>query len=205
MSTDTVPVQDIQEVVEQPIEQVAVQTEESIEQSREEMVPVSAIQKERRKRQEAEQERNWYREQMMQQKSAQPQEPDYSQEETITRAELAKSKKEVVRQVQEESWIRANPEKVSEINEKLETFLKQRPNLAAAIESASNRYEEAWELMDKLSPRQKEALKPVAPKRDAPGNPAAVPKAASLNAVVDVMSMTDSEFNAWRNTQRKRR
>lgn len=60
--------------------------------------------------------------------------------------------------------------------------------------------------MDKLTPKQKAALKPAAvAKKDAPGNPAAIPKAAALNQAVDVMTMSDSEFAAWRQAQRKRR
>jgi hypothetical protein len=41
-------------------------------------------------------------------------------------------------------------------------------------------------------------------RREAPGAPTSVPKAASANKVMDVMSMTDKEYLEWRNTKRRR-
>ena len=86
-------------------------------------------------------------------------------------------------------------------------FLKQRPHLAAAIDLAPNRYEEAFELMDKLSPKQKQTLReaPPKPKKEAPNAPGSVPKAAALNEAVDYMKMSDAEFNAWRQEKRRSR
>jgi len=215
MSAETVPVQEQTEVVEQEV-QAPVETEvnESREEAvqvapKEEHVPLAALQKERRKRQEIEQELRWHKEQMMRQ-PAPAQEPDESLQEPTTREELGKFrqefKKEVKREVFESEWIKHNPERVEEINEKLPEFLKQRPHLAAAIENAPNRYEEAWLLMDALTPKQKSALRPQATvRKDTPGNPASVPKAAAMNESVDLMAMTDSEYNAWRQSKRKRR
>jgi len=209
MSTDTVPVQS--EVVEEAVVQPEIQ-EEQIEESapveeqaKEERVPLSALQKERKKRQEVEQELRWHKEQMMQAKAAPDPDPDESLYETVTKEDLGKFKQQIVRDVAESAWIKANPDKAADINEKLTEFLKQRPNLASAIEAAPNRYEEAWDLMDKLSPRQKLTLKNAPAKKDAPGSPAAVPKAANINQAVDLSQMTDAEFNAWRQSQRKRR
>jgi hypothetical protein len=211
MSAETVPVQnevESQEIVESPIESEQQEDSSPIEQPNEERVPLSALQKERRKRQEIEQELRWVKEQSIRQQRANEtvQEPDESHLEPATREELGRSEQKIIRSVEERSWIKNNPEKTEEINEKLSEFLKQRPHLAAAIEGAPNRYEEAWLLMDALTPKQKTALRPVAsPKKEAPGNPAGGPKAAALNQAVDVMNMSDSEFNAWRNSQRKRR
>jgi ribosome-binding protein aMBF1 (putative translation factor) len=134
------------------------------------------------------------------------QEEDDSQYEPVTKAELKKQQAQIVRDVEEKTWIRQNPEKAEIINEKLANFLKQRPNLTAAIEAASNRYEEAWELMDKLSPRQKAALNnPPATKKVTPNSPSGIPKAAGMNQAVDLMNMSDSEFAAWRKSKRSRR
>ena len=216
MSTDTVSLQNEmeEEVVEQQME-ASVDQQESRppeqEQPREEHVPLSAHIKERRKRQEIEQELRWYKEQAMRQQPAQAvPEPDESLQEPVIREDLGKFKKdfkqEVKREFFEDQWKTQNPEKLSEINEKLQEFLKQRPHLVRAIEDAPNRFEEAWTLMDALSPKQKIALRPAATvKKDAPGNPAGMPKAAAMNQGIDVMIMSDSEFNAWRNSQRKRR
>ena len=215
MSAETVPVQSQvaiedevaeQAEIENQIDQQEAEAPSQQEQAREERVPLSALQKERKKRQELEQELRWHKEQMMQQKAAQaPPEPDESLFEAATKEDLGKSQQQIIRAVEERSWIKNNPERAQEVNEKLAEFLKQRPNLASAIEGAPNRYEEAWELMDKLTPKQKAALRPAPLKKDAPGSPAAVPKAAALNQAVDVMNMSDSEFNAWRQSQRKRR
>lgn len=207
---DTVPENEaaleevIDTAVEQAIDQSADQPAPVQESPQEERVPLSALQKERRKRQEMEQELRWHKEQMMASRQPAP-EPDETLYEAATKEDLGKAEQKIVRSVEERTWIRQNPEKISDINEKLAEFLKQRPHLASAIENAPNRYEEAWELMDKLTPKQKAALRPAPPKRDAPGNPAGIPKAAAMNQSLDVMTMSDSEFNAWRNSQRKRR
>ena len=203
---DTVPENEaaLEEVIDTAVEQSADQPEPVQEAPQEERVPLSALQKERRKRQEMEQELRWHKEQMMASRQPAP-EPDETLYEAATKEDLGKAEQKIVRSVEERTWIRQNPEKISDINEKLAEFLKQRPHLASAIENAPNRYEEAWELMDKLTPKQKAALRPAPPKRDAPGNPAGIPKAAAMNQSLDVMTMSDSEFNAWRNSQRKRR
>ena len=208
MSTETVPVQN--EVVEEQVEQDLDQEQQAVEslpqeQQREEQVPLSALQKERRKRQEIEHELKWHKEQMMARKPEPETEPDESLYETATKEDLGKFKQQVLREVQETNWIKSNPDKAADINDRLPEFLKQRPNLASAIEAAQNRYEEAWELMDKLTPRQKVALKQVAARKDAPGNPAGIPKAAALNETINFSQMSDTEFNAWRQAQRKRR
>ena len=112
----------------------------------------------------------------------------------------------MMRDAEEKTWIRQNQEKAEIVNEKLTNFLKQRPNLAAAIEAAPNRYEVAWELMDKLTPKQKAALSSqAATKKDTPNSPSGVPKAAAMNQAVDVMNMSDSEFAVWRKSKRSRR
>ncbi len=170
---------------------------------KETQVPLSALQKERKKRQELELELQWTRQQQQRQVEA-PQE-DNSKYESATREDLSRSHEETIRAVEERMWIKQNPEKYEKINEYLPTFLKQRPNLASAINSASNRYEEAYELMDKLTPKQQEQVRKASvPKREAPNAPTNAPKAASMNASVDVMNMSDSEFDTWRSSQRRR-
>lgn len=207
MSTETVPVQNevVEEVVESAIEQEQPEFDAPAQEQKEDHVPLSALQKERRKRQEIEQELRWHKEQMMKASAQEAQEPDDTIYEAATKGDLGKVRQQVIREVQESTWIKQNPEKAAEINERLAEFLKQRPNLASAIESAQNRYEEAWELMDKLTPKQKVALRNPMPKKDAPGNPAAIPKAAALNETIDFSGMTDAEFNAWRKSKRQRR
>ena len=122
----------------------------------------------------------------------------------LLRSDLGKAKSALKREIQEENWARENPDQFRKINEDLPEFLKLRPNLASAIESSTNRYEEAWELMTALSPKQQQKVAQK-PKQDAPGSPSGVPKAASMSENVDLMNMSDSEFNTWRQQQRGRR
>jgi hypothetical protein len=172
------------------------------------MVPLSALQKLREKKKELELELQWERQRNAQQAQApaKPPEDDNSRYESATREDLSRAQQESLRIMEERLWIKQNPEKYEKVNEYLPQFLKQRPNLASAITQASNRYEEAYELMDKLTPKQQQQLaKAPIPKKEAPNAPGGVPKAAMLNEAVDVMSMNDTEFAAWRATKRKRR
>lgn len=191
-------------VAEMPIVQDEIEEVEETQPAKEEQVPLSALKKERQRRQELELENKWWKEQQMKKAEPIPVEDD-SHYESVTKGDLSNSEKEILRKVDERIWIKNNPERYEKINELLPEFLKRRPNLAAAIEAATNRYEEAWELMDKLSPKEQQKLKSVAaPKKDAPGSPNSLPKAAAMGQAVDVMSMDDAEFSKWRQAQRRR-
>jgi len=202
MKEDTVPPHEEEveavEAVEPEINEAA---EEEVQQDLT-TVPLHALQKERRKRQEIEAENRWLKEQQQRKADTVP-EPDESKYESATKEDLGKTEEQILRKVEERHWIKNNPEKFEKINDLLPEFLKRRPNLAAAIEGAPNRYEEAWELMDKLSPKEQQKLKTI-PKRDAPGAPGSVPKGAVLNQSVDVMAMNDAEFSAWRQSKKRR-
>jgi hypothetical protein len=164
----------------------------------------------RDKKREIELELQWEKQERMrlqQQPQAQkPPEEDNSRFESATREELRNSQEEAVRIIEERLWIKQNPEKYERVKDQLPQFLKQRPNLVSAINQATNRYEEAHTLMDALTPKQQQQLvKAATPKKEAPNAPGGVPKAAALNDAVDVMSMTDSEFAAWRNAKKRKR
>lgn len=171
------------------------------------MVPLSVVQKLREKKKELELELQWERQRNAQQPMPQkPVEEDQSRYESATKEDLSRSQEEAIRVIEERLWIKNNPEKYEKVNQYLPQFLKQRPNLASAINTASNRYEEAYTLMEALTPKQQQQLKQsVQPKKEAPNAPGGVPKAAALNEAVDVMSMSDAEFAAWRANKRKRR
>lgn len=204
------------QIEQQPIEQIveAAQAEQneisdSVEQEepqKKTMIPLSVAQKLREQKRELELELQWERQRnaQVQQQAQKPVEEDNSRYESATREEVARSQNETIRAVEERLWIKANQEKFEYINEHLPKFLKQRPNLTTAIELAPNRYEEAFELMDKLTPKQKQQLvKPTqSVKKDAPNSPSAVPKAAALNEAIDVMSMSDSEFMKWKQSKK---
>lgn len=200
MDEDTEPYENEHDDVEQVDESADSFTEPAREQSQ---VPLSALQKERKKRQELEQELSWERKR--QQQSAQPIEEDNSRYESATKQDLANSQLDAVRMAEERMWIRENREKAEKVDTYLSDFLKQRPNLASAIKDAPNRYEEAYTLMEALTPRQQQQMKAPTAKKEAPNAPGGVPKVTAMNQAVDVMNMDDSEFSAWRQQQKKRR
>lgn len=179
-------------------------------------VPLRAVQKERKKRQEAEAlaqraqiENEYLRSQFNKNKLAE--EEDESIYESATRKEMkdtvSQTREEVLRDVREEAWSENNPEKADYVNENLANFLKQRPNLVSAVQNSKNRYKEAYELMSALSPKQQQQMtSPAKQKRiQSPGSPNSVPKSAGVDQVVNLMAMSDSEYNEWRKGQRKRK
>jgi DNA repair exonuclease SbcCD ATPase subunit len=174
-------------------------SQENIEQEIRQ-VPLATYLKERRENKDLKAEIRSLREQKN------SQEEDESRYESVTKEDLGNSQEKIIKTVEERRWIKENPERYEKVMENLEEFLKKRPNLASAIKEAPNSYEEAWELMNALSPRQQQSLfKGAAPKKEAPGSPSGVPKAASINEAVDVMQMTDSEYRKWRDSKKKRR
>lgn len=198
MDTDTV------NPIEEQIEAVQDQVDDAQDSAQEDTrVPLAALRKERLKRQELEIENRLLREHS--QRKEVPEEPDQSQYESATKADLGNAQRNVIRQVEENIWKKQNPDKYEKVNELLPEFLKRRPNLAPAIEHATNRYEEAWELMNALTPREQQKLKVAPVKKEAPGNPSGSPKAAALNEAQDVMSMSDAEFANWRRSKRQNR
>lgn len=204
------------ESIEQMIDQADADVEaqegnEQAETTDKTMIPLSVAQKLREKKRELELELQWERQErqrlMTQSAPQKPTEEDNSRFESATREDLSRAQQEAIRVFEERQWIKNNPEKFERINEYLPTFLKQRPNLTQAIQQSTNRYEEAYTLMEALTPKQKTQLskdvKP--PKKEAPNSPGSVPKAAAMNEAVDVMNMSDKEFAEWRATKRKRR
>ena len=224
MEVDTEP-HAVEQIVEEAVNEIesneveTVSDENQVESNEEvhevKQVPLSVVQKERKKRQEAEAreqraaiELQYLKEQQQRQTPAVP-EDDEDEYESISKREhsnsLNKTRDEIMRDVEERMWIKANPEKAEFINGNLANFLKKKPNLTSAISDASNRYEEAYLLLNALTPKQQAQLKPAVKKTPAPGSPTSVPKGAALNQAVDVMSMSDSEYREWRNSKKVRR
>jgi len=207
----------IEQIVEEAMPQEDAQEGNETEQPQGKMIPLSVAQKLREKKRELELELQFERQErqrLLAERNApqKPVEEDNSRYETATKAdvreEVKMSQEEAFRAFEEKLWIKQNPEKYEQVNENLPKFLKQRPNLASAINQASNRYEEAFNLMEALSPRERKEMR-AAPttikKKDAPNAPGGVPKAGALNEAVDVMQMNDSEFRTWMNSKRKQR
>lgn len=212
MNEDAVEPQEIAEPIEQIMEEAQPQPEEAQEEiegdstPKKTMIPLSVAQKLREQKRDLELQLQWERQRNAQAATQKPPEEDNSRYESATREDLSKAQEEAIRVIEERLWIKSNPEKYEKVNDFLPNFLKQRPNLASAINSATNRYEEAYTLMEALTPKQQQQIKAVAaPKKEAPNAPTGIPKAAAMNQTVDVMSMSDTEFAAWRQSQKRRR
>lgn len=210
MEEEAVEPQDVAEPIEQIVEEAQSENQEVIEedsQPKKTMIPLSVAQKLREQKRELELELQWERQRNAQHQARAPDpEPDESRYESATREDLSKAQMESMRLIEERLWKKANAEKYEFVNENLKKFLNQRPNLALAINQAENRYEEAYTLMTALSQKeQKQMVKTHAPKKEAPNAPGGVPKAAAMNDAVDVMNMSDSEFSAWRKSQKRKR
>jgi len=209
--TESVPTEDnkVQEAQEQTQEQQVVEQQEKqpeVQKQEEKTVPLTALQKERKKRQEVEEENRIYREAQLKAAQQQPQEEDDSKYDPVTKGDMAKHELAIIQAVEEKRWLKDNPEKAAIVDERLADFLKERPNLTTAIAQAPNRYDAAFELIDKLTPRQEVAEKrPTQVERDAPGSPSGVPKGAGLSQAANVMGMSDSEFLKWRSSKSSRR
>lgn len=209
MSAETNSVPEEENLVEESTEVEEQVENEVVEESREEeRVPLSALQKERRKRQEAERKSVWLEEinQKQLRESRPVEEKEDDSYEAATKADLRESNKKSLQQTQEQIWINNNPEKAIEVANNLKEFLNKRDHLRLAIEASPNRYEEAWTLMNAYEPKQRNINKSAEPpKKNAPGSPSNIPKAAGMNETVDFGQMTDDEFNKWRRSQIKRR
>jgi hypothetical protein len=179
---------------------------EEQEFTQEKQVPLSALQKERKKRQEAELKAQWLEEQQNK-KTAVDAEPDNSRYESATREDLSMSEAKIIRKVEERKWIKDNEEKFEKVQSELEEFLNQRPHLRSAINDAPNRYEEAYTLMTALNPKTQTRQQPVkgAAQKTAPISTARMPKSSSMGEGVDVMTMSDTEFKAWRQSKKRGR
>lgn len=188
-------------------------------------IPISALQRERKKKQEAElraikaEERaKLLEEGLLERGQAHEDLNDNDDEEFITRGDYKKREAEtvamIVRQSEEKSWIKNNPDKMEIIEEKFEEFLKQKPHFVSSLEKSNNRYEDAWHLLSsyyRVSDSKKQnatrmnTQRADMPQNMAPQSPAGIPKSAGIDQAVNVMKMTDKEYDAWVGTKKRRR
>ncbi len=176
------------------------------------MVPLEALEAERRKRQDLEA-HNRALQEMMSKSKEEVSSEDEDDEEFITKAELKKRLKEATfgnkREVMEEAFCSSNPQAVELINKHLETIIKRKPWLAQTIESAPNRYARAYEIVQdylpkEMAPAQKfrdpqaEARK-IVENSNKPGNPATIAKASNMSNSEYLKSIAGKpEFREYR-------
>ncbi len=133
--------EDVSTAVSEPVEV------ESQDQHQEEpkMVPLAALQAERRKRQEMET-RNKVYEELMAKKEV-PEEPE-DPEALLTKGAFNQDKALTKREILEQVYQDMNPEAVQKINTFLKPILDKKPWLAASLDSAVNRLARANEIVD---------------------------------------------------------
>lgn len=125
-------------------QQEVAQQEEHQEEPK--MVPLAALQAERRKRQEYET-RNKVYEELMAKKNEEPEEVD-DPEALVTKGSYREEKALTKREILEQVYQDMNPAAVQKINTYLKPILDKKPWLAASVDSAMNRLARANEIVD---------------------------------------------------------
>ncbi len=191
-------------------EAVSEQPEVSQEEHQEEpkMVPLAALQAERRKRQEYET-RNKVYEDLLAKHNAKSEEPEEEDPEALLtkssfREEKAITKREILEQVYQDM----NPEAVQKINTYLKPILDKKPWLASTLDNAVNRLARANEIVDDYmhlvedKPKNKTAIsdaQKIVANSQKPRNPVEVGKSAQPTGTEYLKSIQGKkEFREYR-------
>jgi len=127
-------------------EQVEVEQQDTL-QEEPKMVPLAALQAERRKRQEYET-RNKVYEDILAKHNAKPEEEEEDPEALLTKSSFREEKALTKREILEQVYQDMNPEAVQKINNYLKPILDRKPWLAATLDNAVNRLSRANEIVD---------------------------------------------------------
>lgn len=170
------------------------------------MVPLAALQAERRKRQEFET-RNKIYEEMMAKKNVEPEEEE-DPEALVTKGSFKEEKALTKREILEQVYQDMNPEAVQKINMYLKPILDKKPWLAASVDNAVNRLARASEIVDDYmhlledKPRQKLGsveAKRIVENSQKPRSPAEVGKSAQPSGTEYLKSIQGKkEFREYR-------
>ncbi len=130
-------------------EQANVESQEN-HQEDQKMVPLAALQAERRKRQELETRTKVYEDLMARQSppNREPEEEEEDPEALVTKSAFREEKALTKREILEQVYQDMNPEAVQKINTFLKPILDKKPWLAATLDNAVNRLARANEIVD---------------------------------------------------------
>lgn len=181
---------------------------EQQEQHQEEpkMVPLAALQAERRKRQEYET-RNKVYEDILAQKNVQHEEMEEDPEALLTKGSFKEEKALTKREILEQVYQDMNPEAVQKINMYLKPILDKKPWLAATVDTAVNRLARANEIIDDYmhlledKPKSKAVVdaKRIVENANKPRSPAEVGKSAQPTGTEYLKSIQGKkEFREYR-------
>lgn len=136
------------ELEQEPIEAASEHQEAEATEHEQKMVPLAALQAERRKRQEVEASREeLYKTMLRNNEQAAPQEeedPKSLVEKQDLYTHAAQSKRDILETLYQDM----NPEAVQKINKYLKPILEKKPWLAASVDTAQNRYARAHEIVN---------------------------------------------------------
>lgn len=185
-------------------EQPEIESQEHQEEPK--MVPLAALQAERKKRQELETRARVY-EELMNKNPAEPEEPE-DPEALVTKGSFKQEKAMTKREILEQVYQDMNPEAVQKINTYLKPILDKKPWLAASVDSAMNRLARANEIIDDYIHLLDEKPKRNSPSNDAakivansqkPGNPVTLGKSAQPTGTEYLKSIQGTkEFREYR-------
>lgn len=124
-------------------EQADVESQEELQDQK--MVPLAALQAERRKRQDLEARAQVY-EELMRNKQAENEVED-DPNALVEKKHLQENTAHTKRDILETLYQDMNPEAVQKINKYLKPILEKKPWLASSVDSAQNRYARAYEIV----------------------------------------------------------
>lgn len=186
-------------------EQAEVEPQE-VQQEEPKMVPLAALQAERRKRQELETRAKVY-EEMMANKNVPPEEEE-DPEALLTKGSFKEEKALTKREILEQVYQDMNPEAVQKINTYLKPILDKKPWLAASVDNALNRLARASEIVDDYihlveeKPRQRSGAieaKRIVENANKPRSPVEVGKSAQPSGTEYLKSIQGKkEFREYR-------
>jgi len=185
-------------------EQMVVESQEQ-HQEEQKMVPLAALQAERRKRQEFETRTKVY-EELMAKKAPEPEEEE-DPEALVTKSSFREEKALTKREILEQVYQDMNPEAVQKINTYLKPILDKKPWLAATLDTAINRLSRANEIVDdymhlieeKPRPKAAENARRIVENSQKPRSPVEVGKSAQPSGTEYLKSIQGKkEFREYR-------
>lgn len=187
-------------------ELVAEAKEAAPEQER--MVPLKALEEERRKRQELEYQAQWMQQQMQSvQSPLQGQQGQPAEDEDDYTREIMTRMEQKFRDKMEKQYLAQHPDALNRIQSELTPILQKKPWLAAAIQNAENRYQAAMEIINDYAPkREDDTTKRMVDNAEKPRSPAqGAVKGGSVSRLEMMSKMSPGEFGQWRDQLRKQR
>jgi len=199
-----------EEIEQEQMDAASVQPEVEPVDHEPKMVPLAALQDERRKRQELEARTQVY-EDILRNRNAEnaPEQPEEDPTAIVERKDLQANLAHSKRDILETLYQDMNPKAVQEINKYLKPILEKKPWLAASVDTAQNRYARAHEIVqdymhlveDKPATRTQSATdgKRIIENSRKPGSPVDVGKSARPEGTEYLKSIQGKkEFREYR-------